>query len=486
MNQSIWEPVRFNEKWNEVNTEKFDNIRPSWEHRRLELQKSKEQYQRFIDQIKRKQAIDTGIIERMYDLKKGITETFIKEGFVDAYLQHGDTNISHNLLMDYLKDNFEAIDFIFDFVKENRELSVGYIKELHQLITQHQEGTEAVDQFGNRIIIPLLKGEFKTQNNNPSRNGILYCYCPPEQVASEMDMLVKIYNSLSNCHVIVKAAFLHHAFVQIHPFQDGNGRMARLLASFVLIKEGLFPLSIDRDDRIKYIEALEKADHQDYQYIIDVFSDNQITSIERALNFKTVENNSGYDKVIEVLNRKIADHKAKEEQDRRNRINKNMDDIFIHICKKLEEYKTDIISRLPQIKIDCFNQNYKSNESSYYCRQIIEYAKKYDYYFNLSLNKCWAGMFLEIDKNNKYRLIVSLHHYGYDNGTFAIGAFLSKAISSRNPKDPKREYVDIPLGIPPLTISSEKEILYLVQTIDQQIQMSILTTLAYISNELTT
>lgn len=48
-----------------------------WEKRRVELQKDEDQYKRFMDQLKRKQAIDTGIIERMYDLKKGITETFI-------------------------------------------------------------------------------------------------------------------------------------------------------------------------------------------------------------------------------------------------------------------------------------------------------------------------------------------------------------------------------------------------------------------------
>ena len=65
MEQFIWKPVQFDEEWKNVNTEKFDNIYPSWERRRLELQKNEEQYKRFLDQIKRKQAIDTGIIERM-------------------------------------------------------------------------------------------------------------------------------------------------------------------------------------------------------------------------------------------------------------------------------------------------------------------------------------------------------------------------------------------------------------------------------------
>ncbi|MCH5185674.1 MAG: Fic family protein [Oscillospiraceae bacterium] len=485
MKKFIWNPIEFDEAWKEVNTEKFDNIYPSWKRRRLELKKNEEQYERFLNQIKRKQAIDTGIIERMYDLKKGITETFIKEGFVDSYLQHGDTNISSDLLMSYLKDNFEAIDFIFDFVKSDRELSISYIKELHHLITQHQDYTEAIDQFGNRITIPMLKGEFKQNYNNPSRNGVKYCYCPPEQVVSEMDNLVKIYNSLTSCHVLIKAAFLHHAFAQIHPFQDGNGRVARLLASFVLIKEGLFPLSIDRDDRKKYIEALEKADDKEYQDIINVFANNQISSIEQALNFKTVENTSGYAKVIDLLEKKITDYKETERENRRNRIRNNMRNIFDVICERMEKHKDDIVAKLPDLKVENGYCGLDTPDSYFYAHQIIDYAKVYGYYVNLSLDKCWGRMFFEIDKQNKYRMVISLHHFGYDNSTFAIGAFLSKAIYHEDSENNiKREYVDAALGVPPLTVSSEKDVKDLTAAISQQIEISVMAALAYITNEL--
>lgn len=314
-NRSIWHPIEFDDRWNGVNTEKFDNIYPSWERKRKELQKDREQYERFMEQLKRKQAIDTGIIERMYDLKRGITETFIKEGFVDAYLRHGDSDVENNLLMKYLGDNFEAIDFIFDFVKNDRELSVSYIKELHSLITRHQETTDAIDQFGHHVKIAMLKGEFKSAPNNPVRDDVIYQYCPPEQVDSEMDNLIRIYNhELSDVHILVKAAFLHHAFVQIHPFQDGNGRIARLLASFVLIKSGLFPLTIDRDEREKYIGALEKADQLEYQNLIDVFSNNQISSIEKALNWKIVEDTSNYDSILGVLGTKLSEYRTTEKE----------------------------------------------------------------------------------------------------------------------------------------------------------------------------
>ncbi len=213
--------------------------------------------------------------------------------------------------MEYLRDNFDAIDFIFDFLKNARRLSVSYIKELHSLITRNQDTTDAVDQFGNHQKIPLLKGRFKLLPNNPTRGDVVYNYCPPEHVDAEMDRLTSIFHEeLGDSHILARAAFLHHAFVQTHPFQDGNGRIARLLASFVLIKEGLFPLAIDRDERTRYIVALEKADNHIYQPLVDIFADNQIASIERALNWKTVESATGYDAVLDILTRKLSEYRA--------------------------------------------------------------------------------------------------------------------------------------------------------------------------------
>lgn len=61
----------------------------------------------------------------------------------------------------------------------------------------------------------------------------------------------------------VRSAWLHHRFTQIHPFQDGNGRVARALASLVFLREGLFPLVVRESDRVEYIGALETADAGD-------------------------------------------------------------------------------------------------------------------------------------------------------------------------------------------------------------------------------
>lgn len=89
-------------------------------------------------------------------------------------------------------------------------------------------------------------------------DGIVHEYCPPEQVVSEMERLVEMHNQhLEIVAPEVEAAWLHHRFTQTHPFQDGNGRVARTLASLIFIRQGLFPIVITRSDRQEYINASE-------------------------------------------------------------------------------------------------------------------------------------------------------------------------------------------------------------------------------------
>jgi hypothetical protein len=81
----------------------------------------------------------------------------------------------------------------------------------------------------------------------------------------------------------IEAAWLHHAFTQIHPFQDGNGRVARAIASLVFIKDGFFPLVVNRDDREKYIGALESADQDDLSPLVRLFSLIQKRALTKAI-----------------------------------------------------------------------------------------------------------------------------------------------------------------------------------------------------------
>jgi Fic family protein len=243
-----------------------------WVEQRSDLSASAE-VEEFTKRLGREWAIETGIIEGAYTLDRGVTQALIEGGIDAALISHDATDHDPEELGAVLQDHLDALEGLFAFVKGERELTVSCIKELHSALMRHQKMVRVQDQFGQFFNMELQKGAYKTLPNNPKRNGSLHEYCPPEHVASEMDRMVALHKGHEQRGVPaeVEAAWLHHAFSQIHPFQDGNGRVARAIASLVFIKAGSFPLVITRDDRADYIEALETADQGDLAPLVARF-----------------------------------------------------------------------------------------------------------------------------------------------------------------------------------------------------------------------
>jgi len=145
---NIWKPIEFTAVWKNCDTSILDDLSASWFAKRKELKDDSPEYIELMNRLKREHAIETGIVERLYSLDIGITETFIQEGFVKSYLSYNDTNIPEDDLMNYLNDHNEAINFVFDVVKEDRPFSNSFIKALHQLVIRNQKFAEGRDQFG--------------------------------------------------------------------------------------------------------------------------------------------------------------------------------------------------------------------------------------------------------------------------------------------------------------------------------------------------
>ena len=78
-------------------------------------------------------------------------------------------------------------------------------------------------------------------------------------------LMTEMLDSVSEMkgHDVITAAYLHHKFVEIHPFSDGNGRVARLLTNLYLMKNGYPPIILKKEDRLKYYSCLRKADQGD-------------------------------------------------------------------------------------------------------------------------------------------------------------------------------------------------------------------------------
>jgi len=329
-----------------------------------------------------------------------------------------------------LKDQKDALEGVFDFVKTERRLSVSYIKALHATLLKSQATTEGVDTQGYSIEIPLIKGTWKTQNNFPVRDGITYKYCPPEHVASEMDRLIQMHEVHINNNIPseIQAAWLHHRFTQIHPFQDGNGRVARAIASLVLIKDGLFPLVVTRDDRIAYIDALEAADKDNIRPLIELFAKLQRTQFAKAaaISESILTKDNSVNSMLDELSKaadKLAAHKAKELQkvfSIAEKLQENLRDNMMTLSPRIKS----ILAKLTPNAEAYFTQSSSGNDY-YYRAQIFENANKYlNYYVDLSAYRNWISLNMKWNHRNA-QLVFSIHGIGRQfSGSLICAPFL--------------------------------------------------------------
>ena len=86
-----------------------------------------------------------------------------------------------------------------------------------------------------------------------------------------------------SAHPILQAAYAHYAFVVVHPFTDGNGRVARALASVYTVRAASLPLLILADQRPVYLDSLEAADAGNFQRFVGFIFGRAISSVELAL-----------------------------------------------------------------------------------------------------------------------------------------------------------------------------------------------------------
>ena len=255
-----------------------------WNDLRAELNEAGH-LKKFQAELAREWAIETGQIEGIYDVDRGVTATLIERGIDAELIPHVAGQKPPELIAAIMRDHLEVLEGLFSFVRGDRPLSKGYIHELQAALLRNQETATAVDQFGRVFETELLKGRYKQRPNNPTRaDGTLHLYCPPDHVETEMERLVAMYSSHESIGIAteVQAAWLHHRFTLIHPYQDGNGRVARALASLVFIKAGWFPIVVTRENRVRYINALELADQGDLKPLASLFVDIQKSTLFQA------------------------------------------------------------------------------------------------------------------------------------------------------------------------------------------------------------
>lgn len=207
----------------------------------------------------RQAAVDTGALEGLYTTDRGFTRTVALSTLaIEAAVRP----VKGQDVALMIRDQLEAYEYLLDAVTGRRPLTQQTVRELHATTTRHQPTYEVQTPLGPRRR-PLVGGEYKSEPNNPTRpDGSTFAYAPPSDVPSEMARLLDGFGRAlqDGVHPVVLAAYLHYGFVRVHPFPDGNGRVARQLASIPLLGAARVPFLVFVDQRGDYLDALEAAD----------------------------------------------------------------------------------------------------------------------------------------------------------------------------------------------------------------------------------
>jgi len=142
-------------------------------------------------------------------------------------------------------NNAQGYDLIVRLAREQAPLNHITIQQVHEIVTRG-----------------ILESAGRYRTHNVRITGAVRSPPDWQKIIPEMDRLIQeiAHNDRT---VIEMSAYLHHRFVAIHPFIDGNGRVARLLSNLYLTRNGYPPIVLSQKKRQHYYHALREADNRD-------------------------------------------------------------------------------------------------------------------------------------------------------------------------------------------------------------------------------
>ena len=213
-----------------------------------------------------------------------------------------------------IKGHDEAIKFLISMTHDKDDLTEVDIRNLHEMILVEPYESPAITASGQKTHKIISVGEYKKMPNHvKTPTGEIHYYATPEDVPIVMGELVAFFNEAKNnpkIHPSVLAAFLHHRFVAIHPFDDGNGRLGRILMNLVLMQVGFPPAIVKLKERTDYYAALNQADKNEYEPIIEFVAEALLDSMNlyiKAANGGNIEESEDLDKEIALFKGSLGD-----------------------------------------------------------------------------------------------------------------------------------------------------------------------------------
>jgi Fic family protein len=214
-----------------------------------------------VTTVLRTAAFEAGAIERLYETDRGLTFTVATQ----AAAWESEVAARSPDALELFEAQLAAYELVLDVATQYRPVTEVWIRELHELLTGPQETHTVVTPVGVQER-PLPKGVYKQDPNHVRfADGAVHTYAPVDETPAEMGRLAAELRSeaFAEAHPLLQTSYAHYCLVAIHPFADGNGRVARAVASTHLYRAASIPLLVLSDQRLEYFRALELADARD-------------------------------------------------------------------------------------------------------------------------------------------------------------------------------------------------------------------------------
>ena len=224
-------------------------------------------------------------------------------------LVHGQTAGSHPL-RDYeeMKAHDVAIELVRNLAAADQPLAEADIRELNRVLLKEPFWKPAETPGGGVTRKWIEPGKYKTQPNHVrTRTGELHRFAEPEETPARMEEWMNRFRRDLTRADYPLPEFLaesHWSFVNIHPFDDGNGRTARLITNYILLRTELLPIVIKSDDRDRYLGALRQADAGNGQPLADFMLAQLTWSLDlgiRAARGEPIDDPEDLDKEISLF-----------------------------------------------------------------------------------------------------------------------------------------------------------------------------------------
>ena len=209
-------------------------------------------------------------------LTQGETETFLMEGLT----------AKGKPLKDHLdlKGHSNAINYLLEFIRGEQPLTEVDIRNLHKILLVEPYEVDAITPDGKPTKKTVVVGEYKKSANHVrTRTGEIHYYAKPEETAAKMHDLMSWYReetTRGTTPLVEIVALFHHRFTAVHPFDDGNGRMSRLLMNLLLMQRGYPPVVLRLSEREEYLAALRSADRSENDDFVLLIAEHVLESLQ--------------------------------------------------------------------------------------------------------------------------------------------------------------------------------------------------------------